>query len=211
MTTFTWAQRGRARVAPWLVHRWATTVVSLALLAPAVDLLWAALADRLGANPAEALIRQTGDMALRTVLLTLAVTPLREGLGLPGLARFRRVLGVGSFLWAVLHLLTYAWLDMGLDLSDMLQDVVKRPFILVGSLTLVLMTPLALTSFNAAIKRLGAARWKQLHRLAYAIGVLAIVHFFWMRSGKNVLGEVWVHAAVLALLLGWRLRKRWMA
>ena len=154
---------------PWvtaaLLHPLAKPALGTALLAPAVYLLWAAVNDRLGANPAEALIRQSGEMTLRCLLLTLAVTPLRELTGWAALARFRRLLGLLTFTWALLHLLSYGWLDMGLDLNDIVRDIIKRPFILMGSLALLLMLPLAATSFNAAIKALGAARWKRLHRL----------------------------------------------
>ena len=198
----------KPRVTAALMHPVAKPLLGVTLMAPAAYLLWAAVNDQLGANPAEALIRQSGEMTLRCLLLTLAVTPLREITGWAALARFRRLLGLLAFTWGVLHLLSYGWLDMGLEMGDIVRDIAKRPFILVGSLTLLLMVPLAATSFNAAIKALGAARWKRLHQLVYAIGILAIVHFLWMRSGKNVLGAVFVYGAILALLLGWRVRGR---
>jgi sulfoxide reductase heme-binding subunit YedZ len=176
------------------------------VLAPAAYLVWGALHDTLGANPAETLIRSSGEMALRTLLLTLAVTPLRELTGIAALARLRRLLGLLAFTWGLLHLACYAWLDQGLDLPTILRDIAKRPFILVGTLTLLLMLPLAATSFNAAIRTLGAARWKGLHRTIYLIGPLAILHFLWMRSGKAVYDEVVVYGAVMAVLLAWRLR-----
>lgn len=198
----------KPRVTAALLHPVAKPVLGTLMMAPAAYLLWAALNDQLGANPAEALIRQSGEMTLRCLLLTLAVTPLREITGWAALARFRRMLGLLSFTWGVLHLLSYSWLDMGLELGDIVRDIIKRPFILVGSLTLLLMVPLAATSFNAAIKALGAAKWKRLHQLVYAIGILAIVHFMWMRSGKNVYGAVLVYGSILVMLLGWRLRGR---
>jgi hypothetical protein len=111
-------------------------------------LLWGAVANTLGANPAEALIRGTGDWVLRLLCITLAVTPLREAFGLTGLARMRRMLGNFAFFYGVLHFLCYAWLDMGLDLAGIVADIPKRPFILVGTLALLLMAPLAATSFN---------------------------------------------------------------
>ena len=203
------ALRLKPQMAAALLHPLAKTALCLVLMAPAAYLLWAAVADRLGANPAEALIRQSGEMTLRCLLLTLAVTPLRELTGWAALARFRRLLGLLTFTWAMLHLLSYGWLDMGLDLGDIVRDIIKRPFILVGSLTLLLMLPLAATSFNAAIKAMGAARWKRLHQGVYAIGILAIVHFMWMRSGKNVYGAVLVYGAILVALLAWRLRGPW--
>ncbi len=198
----------KPRVTAVLLHPVAKPLLGATLMAPAGYLLWGALNDHLGANPAEALIRQSGEMTLRCLLLTLAVTPLREITGWAALARFRRLLGLLTFTWGLLHLLSYGWLDMGLEMSEILRDIIKRPFILVGSLTLLLMVPLAATSFNAAIKALGAARWKRLHQLVYAAGILAIVHFLWMRSGKNVLGAVFVYGAILVVLLAWRLRGR---
>lgn len=191
------------------LHPMAKPVVALVLMMPLPVLLWGAVHDTLGANPAETLIRNSGEVALRCLLLTLAVTPLREWTGLAALARFRRLLGLLTFTWALLHLLAYAWLDMGFYINDMLRDVVKRPFILVGSLAVLLMLPMALTSFNAAIKRLGAARWKALHRAVYAVALLALLHFFWMRAGKQNFGDVAVYGAILAVLLAWRVR-RWV-
>ena len=123
------------------------------------------------------------------------------------MARWRRMLGLFSFFYALLHFLCYAWLDMGFDVADIVRDIPKRPFVLVGTLALLLMLPLAATSFNRAVRALGAARWRQLHRLVYAIVLLGLLHFFWMRSAKNDFGEVAVYAAVIALLLGWRLWK----
>ncbi len=199
----------KTRATTILLHPLAKPAVGAVLMAPAAYLLWAAVNDQLGANPAEALIRQSGEMTLRCLLLTLAITPLREITGWAALARFRRLLGLLSFTWGLLHLLSYSWLDMGLDVGDIVRDIIKRPFILVGSLTLLLMVPLAATSFNAAIKALGAARWKRLHQLVYAVGILAIVHFMWMRSGKNVFGAVMVYGGILVVLLGWRLHGRW--
>ena len=158
----------------------------------------------LGANPAEALIRATGDWTLRFLCLTLAVTPLRQLLGQPALVRFRRMLGLFTFFYGCAHFLCYSWLDMGFVLDDIVRDIAKRPFILVGTSALLLMSPLAFTSFNRAIKALGPARWKALHRLVYVVVLLGLLHFFWMRSAKSNFAEVSVYAAVIALLLGWR-------
>jgi sulfoxide reductase heme-binding subunit YedZ len=179
-------------------------------LLPALWLVYGAVANTLGANPAEALIRSTGDWTLRMLCLTLAVTPLRQISGWHALARLRRMLGLFTFFYGVLHFLCFAWLDMGLDLQAIVQDIPKRPFILVGTAALLLMLPLAATSFNRAIKALGAPRWQALHRLVYATALLALLHFFWMRSAKNDFAEWSVYAAVLAVLLGWRLwRWQW--
>ncbi len=115
------------------------------------------------------------------------------------------MLGLFVYFYAVLHLFAYGWFDMGFELAEIAKDIPKRPFILVGFLAFVLLTPLAATSFNAAVKALGARRWQALHRLVYVVAGLAILHFFWMRAGKNDFAEVAVYAAILALLLGWRL------
>ncbi len=191
-----------------LAHPLAKPLVFALCLLPLAWLVWGAVANTLGANPAEALIRATGDWALRLLCTTLAVTPLRQLTGWHVLARWRRMLGLFTFFYACLHFLCFAWLDMGLDPAAILNDIPKRPFILVGSLTLLLMVPLAATSFNRAIKALGAKRWQLLHRLVYAQALLALLHFFWMRSAKNNFAEVAVYAAVLAVLLGWRVWKR---
>jgi sulfoxide reductase heme-binding subunit YedZ len=179
---------------------------ALALL-PFVWLVTAAALDWLGANPAEALERSTGDWTLRMLCVVLAITPLRTVAGLPALARFRRMAGLFVYFYAVLHLLAYSWFDMGFDLADIAKDIVKRPFILVGFTAIVLLTPLALTSFNRAMRALGGRQWQLLHRLVYAVAVLAIVHFFWMRAGKHNFAEVAVYAAILGSLLGWRAAK----
>jgi sulfoxide reductase heme-binding subunit YedZ len=177
----------------------------MACLLPALWLVYAAATDQLGANPAEALIRSTGDWTLRLLCAVLAVTPLRVQWRLPALARLRRMLGLYVYFYAVLHLLCYAWLDMGLEVGDIVRDIAKRPFILVGFTTFLLLTPMAATSWNRAIRALGAARWQALHRLVYAVAALAVLHFFWMRSGKNDFAEVLVYAGVLGALLLWRL------
>ena len=190
-----------------LSHRWAKPLVFALCLLPLSWLLSRVAQDQLGANPQEALIRATGDWALRFLVIVLAVTPLRELSGLSALARYRRMLGLFMYFYALLHFLSYSGFDMGFDVADIVIDIAKRPFILVGSLALLLLTPLAATSFNAAIRTLGARRWQRLHRLVYAVAGLAILHFFWMRAGKNDFAEVAVYAALLALLLGWRLRK----
>jgi methionine sulfoxide reductase heme-binding subunit len=192
-----------------LLHLAAKPLLFALALLPFAQLLWGAVANTLGANPAEALIRGTGDWVLRFLCITLAVTPLREAFGLTGLARLRRMLGNFALFYGLLHFLCYAWLDMGLDLAAIVADIPKRPFILVGTLALLLMVPLAATSFNRAIKAMGAARWKRLHQAVYAIGLLGLLHFFWMRAGKNDFGEWSVYALLMALLLGWRVRQAW--
>ena len=191
-----------------LLHPAAKPVVFGLCLLPLAWLVWATATDQLGANPAEALIRATGDWTLRALCLVLAVTPLRVLTATPQLARFRRMLGLFVFFYALLHLLSYAWFDMGFDWAEILRDIAKRPFILVGSLALALLALLAATSFNRAIKALGGRRWQLLHRSVYAVAGLAVLHFFWMRAGKNDFAEVAVYAAILAMLLGWRVWQR---
>lgn len=188
--------------------RWAWASVFGLCACPAVWFVYAAWADQLGANPAEALIRGLGDWALRLLCAVLALTPLRVTLSWPALARFRRMLGLWTFFYVVLHLLAYAWLDMGLDFADIVHDIAKRPFILAGFTAGLILGLLAATSFNRAIKALGAARWKALHQGIHGAVLLALLHFFWMRSGKNDPREVWIYMVIVALLLGWRLWHR---
>lgn len=199
----------RAAVSKALLHRSAKPLLFALCLLPLIRLIYGAATNHLGANPAEALIRGLGEWTLRGLWLTLAITPLRELTGLAALARFRRMLGVFSFAYACLHLLAYAWLDMGLDATDIAADIAKRPFILMGFTAWLLLLPLAATSFNKAIKALGAKRWQALHKAVYAIALIGLAHFIWMRAGKNNFAEPAVYGAVLALLFGWRLwRKR---
>jgi sulfoxide reductase heme-binding subunit YedZ len=188
-----------------LVHPWAKPVVFGASSMPFVWLLYGAIFQQLGANPAEALIRATGDWTLRFLCIVLAVTPLRILTSTPALARFRRMLGLFVYFYVALHLLSYSGFDMGFELADIARDIAKRPFILVGFSAFLLLTPLALTSFNRAIKTLGIRRWQRLHQVVYLVAGLAVLHFFWMRAGKNNFAEVMVYAAVLGLLLGWRM------
>ena len=188
-----------------LSHRAAKPLLFLLALGPLAWLMHGALTQGLGPNPAEALMRGTGDWVLRFLCLTLAVTPLRQWTGWTALARLRRMLGLYTFFYGLLHLLCYAWLDMGFDPAAIAHDIPKRPFMLVGTLALLLMLPLAATSFDRAIRALGALRWKRLHRLVHAVAALGLLHFFWMRSAKNNFGEIAAYAVIVALLLGWRL------
>jgi sulfoxide reductase heme-binding subunit YedZ len=185
----------------------AKPLVLLFGLVPFAWLFWGAATDALGANPAEFLSRATGDWTLRFLCLTLAITPLRQFLGWPELARFRRMLGLLTYFYVLLHLLCYSWLDMGFDWADTVRDITKRPFIWLGFGAFVLLTLLAATSLNRAVRWMGSKRWQRLHQSVYAIAALSLLHFFWMRAGKNNFTEVWVYAAVIAVLLGWRVRR----
>jgi len=199
------ARSGSARL---LQHPLAKPAVFVAALIPLGHLVWAALADALGPNPAEALIRSTGDWTLRFLCITLAITPLRHLTGQNQLLRFRRMLGLFAFFYGVMHVLCYSGFDMAFDLGDIVRDIAKRPFILVGTSALLLMAPLAATSFNRAIRALGAARWQRLHRLVYVVAALGLLHFWWMRAGKNNFGEPSLYIVIVGVLLLWRLWHR---
>ncbi len=187
-----------------LMHPAVKPVVFVLCLLPFAWLTYGAFTDGLGANPAEYLIRATGDWTLRFICIVLAVTPLRTITRWNALARLRRMLGLFAYFYVVVHLLCYSWFDKDFDIPDIAKDIAKRPFILVGFAAFVLLTPLAATSFNRAIKALGAKRWQALHRLVYVIAGLGLLHFFWMRAGKNNFNEVFVYAGIVAVLLGWR-------
>ena len=192
-----------------LRNAWAQPLLLGFLFLPFVFLVLGIFQETLGPNPAEYLIRSTGELTLRMLCITLLITPLRVQLTLPELARFRRGLGLLTFFYAFMHALCYSLLDMELVWNDILNDIVKRPFILVGTLSFVLLSMLAATSFNRAVKAMGAKRWRKLHQVVYVIASLAILHFFWMRSGKKNYEEVMVYGAILGLLLGWRIWHKW--
>jgi sulfoxide reductase heme-binding subunit YedZ len=163
--------------------------------------------ESLGANPAEYITRSLGDWALRFLLLTLCVTPARRLLGWNWLLRLRRMLGLFAFFYVLVHFASYVSFDHVFDMADILKDIAKRPFITVGFISLVLLIPLAATSTDAMVRRLGARRWVALHRLVYVIAPLAVLHFWWMV--KRDLTEPIIYAAILAALLGYRLRFKW--
>ena len=190
-----------------LLHPAVKPLLFLLCLLPVVWLIYRVASNGAGANPQEYLIRATGDWTLRFICIVLAVTPLRTITNTPQLARFRRMLGLFVYFYVVVHLLSYSWFDMGFDVPDIAKDIAKRPFILVGFSAFMLLTPLAATSFNAAIKALGVKRWQLLHKLVYVIASLGLLHFFWMRAGKNNFAEVFVYAVIIALLLGWRVQQ----
>ena len=202
------APSAKAALSKALLHPVAKPVIFALCLLPFAWLLFAAITDQLGANPAEALVRSTGDWTLRFLCIVLAVTPLRTIASLPALARYRRMLGLFVYFYVLMHSLSYSWFDMEFVVADIIKDIIKRPFILVGFSAFVLLTPLAATSFNRAIKTLGAKRWQLLHKLVYVVAGLGLLHFFWMRSGKNDFAEVAIYAVILGVLLGWRLWRK---
>ncbi len=193
---------------------WAKVAVFVAALYPLARLVLFGFTDGLGANPIEFITRSTGLWTLVFLCITLTVTPLRRLTGWNTLVRFRRMLGLFAFFYATLHFTTYIWFDKWFDVAAMFKDVGKRPFITVGFAAFVLLIPLAVTSTRAMARRLGR-RWQTLHRLVYAIGVLAILHFWWMKAGKHDLVLPKLYGAIMLVLLGWRvgawLLARWRA
>jgi sulfoxide reductase heme-binding subunit YedZ len=173
------------------------------LLAPAGWLLACTLGDRLGANPAETLLLETGRWALRLLLLTLAATPLRRWTGWNGLLAYRRRLGLAAAAYALLHVLVYAVLDQGLFWPQIMADVLKRPFITAGMAAFVLLLPLVVTSSAAAMRHLGSRRWQLLHRLVYAANALALLHFWWKVKADKREPAVYVLAFALLLAARW--------
>ena len=189
------------------VRRVIKPAVFAAALGPLAWLGWLAVSDGLGANPIEAIVRFLGDWGLRFLLIALAVTPIREITGWSPLARLRRMLGLFAFFYVALHLMAYVGLDLFFDLRALWADVLKRTYITVGMAAFLLLVPLAVTSTRGWTRRLGGRRWQALHRAVYAIGVLGVVHYTMMVKADHRLPLA--HAAVLALLLAWRLFARW--
>jgi len=183
-------------------------VVFALALVPLARLVMLGALDALTANPVEFVQRSTGTWALAMLCITLAVTPLRRLFGWSSLMRLRRMLGLFAFFYACLHLLTYAWLDQWFDWRAIVDDVLERPFITVGLTAFLLLIPLAATSTNAMMRRLGR-RWQELHRLVYAIAVLAVLHYWWHKAGKNDFSAPLAWALVVAGLLAVRLAWHW--
>ena len=185
-------------------------LVFLLCLVPLAHLGWALQQDALGANPIEALTRGLGTWALNFLLITLAVTPARKLTGWHWLVRLRRMLGLYCFFYALLHLASYLWLDQFFDWQAIAKDILKRPFITVGMAAFALLLPLAATSNNYAIRRLGGRGWNQLHRTVYAISILAVLHYAWLV--KLDLSKPLLYALLLVVLLGcrvlWRYQER---
>lgn len=182
--------------------RWTKVVVFLLCLGPFLWLGWRFWNQDLTANPTEFIQHFLGDWAIRLIVVTLAVTPLRKLLHLPALIRFRRMIGLFAFFYACLHFLTYLWLDKLFDFGEILKDIPKRPFITAGFAALVLMIPLALTSTAGWIRRLGGRRWQMLHRLIYGTAVAAVVHYYWLV--KSDIRLPLLYGTLVAVLLAYR-------
>ena len=183
-------------------------VVFLLCLAPAALVVTDAfeITGRLSANPVEDILDRFGNWGLRFIMIALAVTPLRRITGWNWLARFRRMLGLFTFFYILLHFLTWLVLDQGLLLSAVLEDIVERPFITLGMIALVLLTAMAATS-TAGIRRRMGRRWDRLHYSAYAVGILGVWHYWW--QVKQDIREPLIYAVILTLLLGYRLWHTW--
>lgn len=182
---------------------WTGRVLWVVLPLPLLALVGAAFAGRLGPNPGEALILETGQWTLRWLLLTLAATPLARLTGWTGLARHRRLLGLWTAAYAATHVLAYAWLDQAFDLGAIGSDVLKRPFIAAGAVAALILALLAATSFDGAVRALGPRRWRALHRGVYLAGAAALVHFWWkVTMGKELdHTQPALYAAIFAALL----------
>jgi sulfoxide reductase heme-binding subunit YedZ len=178
---------------------WIKAAACVVCLIPLARLAWLGLHNKLGANPIEYITHSSGWWTLTFLLITLSVTPLRRLLNQPWLLRLRRMFGLFAFFYACLHFMTYVWLDQFFDWTEIVKDVGKRPFITVGFSAFVLLIPLAATSTNAMVKRLGGRRWQLLHRLVYAIAALGVLHFWWLV--KKDISEPFIFALLLALVL----------
>lgn len=180
-------------------------LVFIVFLLPLLSYAWGISQDSLGANPLEAVIRGFGDWGLRILLLTLLLSPLRRLLNWPQLLRLRRMLGLYAYFYAVLHLMAYLWLDQSFEWAEIWRDILERPFITVGMLAIVLLTPLALTSTKGMIRRMGK-NWKRLHTLIYPISLLVVIHFWWMV--KLDITEPAIYTILLMVLLGERVLRK---
>jgi len=185
-----------------LSSKWTKAALFTLALVPLAILLWRGFHQNLTANPIEFITHATGDWTIRFLVLTLAITPLRQILKLPELIRFRRMLGLFAFFYACLHFTTWIWFDKFFDLSEMWKDIEKRRFITVGMLAFFLMIPLALTSTAGWIRRLGGRRWQMLHRAIYVSAVAGVIHYYWLV--KSDVRKPLMYGAVVTLLLAWR-------
>ena len=184
-------------------------VLFVLALVPVARMAYLTVTDKL-VEPLEFITRGTGDWVLYLLCITLAVTPLRRLSGWNWLIKLRRMAGLFAFFYACLHFMTFLWFDHFFDLAEMWKDVLKRPFITVGFIAFVLLVPLAATSTNGMIRRLGGKRWQWLHRLIYLIAPLAILHYWWMKAGKNDFSQPILFGLIVAALLLLRLYWRFM-
>ncbi len=175
-------------------------------LIPLALIAWDAFNNHLGANPIEKIMRRTGDWTLRFLLITLAVTPARQLLNLPWLIKLRRMLGLFAFFYAFMHFTNYIWLDQFFDVDEIIKDVIKRKYITIGFASFLLLIPLAITSTNNMVKRLGGKRWQKLHKSVYFIAIGGVIHYLWLV--KKDLGDPLIYAVLLAILLGYRVWQR---
>ncbi len=173
---------------------------------PAALLAWDGWRGRLGANPQEYVIHTTGTLTLVFLLLSLAVTPLRKALGLPWMVRLRRMVGLYAFFYGALHLLAYTWFDKAFNFASITEDTLKRPYIFLGMFGFLVMVPLAATSTNGMVKRLGGRRWNRLHKLAYAAAAAGVLHYYLLV--KADVSKPVAFGIVLAVLLGYRVLDR---
>ena len=184
--------------------RWVAKPVLFVLCSvPLAWLVWDGVTNNLGANPVETVRRYTGDWTLRFLLIALTVTPLRRLTGWHVVVRLRRMLGLFAFFYACLHFVSYIWLDQFFMWDAIMEDILDRPYITVGVASFLLLIPLAVTSTNGMVRRLGGRRWQRLHQLVYVIAVLGVIHFLWLV--KSDISEPVIYGAILALLLGFRL------
>ncbi|MCH6583460.1 MAG: protein-methionine-sulfoxide reductase heme-binding subunit MsrQ [Gammaproteobacteria bacterium] len=184
--------------------RWvAKPVLFVLCLVPLAWLVWDGVTNNLGANPVETVRRYTGDWTLRFLFIALTVTPLRRLTGWHVVIRLRRMLGLFAFFYACLHFVSYIWLDQFFMWDAIIEDILDRPYITVGVASFLLLIPLAVTSTNGMVRRLGGRRWQRLHQLVYVIAVLGVIHFLWLV--KSDISEPVIYGAILALLLGFRL------
>jgi len=185
-----------------LRSRWTKVAVFLASLVPFARLAWRAYTGDLTPNPIEFITHFTGDWAIRFVVATLAITPLRQVLHLPDLIRFRRMLGLFAFFYATLHFCTWFGLDKFFDMHEILADFTKRRFIVAGLIGYLAMMPLAITSTRGWIRRLGGRRWQLLHRLVYVTGVAVVVHYYWLV--KSDIRLPLLYGSLIAILMAYR-------
>ena len=179
----------------------------LASLIPLIRLGWYGYSSQLGANPIEYITRSLGTWTLVFLLITLSITPLRKLSGWSWLIKLRRMAGLFAFFYALLHFTTYIWLDQFFDLNSIYKDVIKRPFITIGFSAFIMLIPLAITSTNAMMRKLGGKRWQMLHRLIYLVAIFGVLHYWWLV--KKDITQPLIYAVVLAALLGYRVWLKW--